>query len=105
MIFKQVVNTAKVGSSESDDHADYVGEFFVDYYLVKKMHNHRRQKICYGIGVEKYLIMDGDKKSLEFEEVEDISYDSDDTIKILKTLHENTVTPMSVLDILDDIMV
>jgi len=102
MIFKQVLNTAQVASAGEEEHFD---EFFLDYYLVKKMHNHRRQKICYGIGVEKYLINGSGKQSLEFEEVEDMSHDSDDVVNILKTLYENTVTPMSVLEVLDDIMV
>ena len=100
MIFKQTLNTAKISNSEIEDD----GEFFVDYYLVKNMYNHRRQKICYGVGIEKYLIIDGDKKSLEFEEVEDISHDSDDAVQILKTLYENTVTPMAIFDVLDDII-
>ena len=100
MVFKQTLNTAKINNSEIEAHD---GEFFVDYYLVKKMYNHRRQKICYGVGIEKYLIADGSKKPLEFEEVEDISHDSDDAVRILKILYENTVTPMTIFDILDDL--
>ena len=101
MIFKQKLNTAKVSISETETHGD---EFFVDYYLVKRMYNHRRQKICYGIGIEKYLILNGEKKSLELEEIEDVSHDSDEIVQILKVLHENTVTPMAIFDVLDDLI-
>ena len=102
MLFKQTLNTVKISNPECEQQEE---EFLVDYYLVKKMYNHRRQKICYGVGIEKYLIVDGGKKSLELEEVEDISHDSDDAVRILKILYENTVTPMAIFDVLDDIMI
>ena len=102
MVFKQTLNTAKVSNSETETHDD---EFFVDYYLVKRMYNHRRQKICYGIGIEKYLMLNGDKKSLDLEEIEDISHDSDEIVQILKVLYENTVTPMAIFDVLDDLII
>jgi hypothetical protein len=101
LIFKQVLNTAKIKVKAQDDSHD--NEFFIDYYLVKRMYNHRRQKICYGVGIEKYSMLGDSKQSLEQEEAENLSYDSDVIIQIIKKLYEGKVTPMTLLEVLDDI--
>ncbi|CRZ33398.1 hypothetical protein DFR55_11940 [Herbinix hemicellulosilytica] len=53
----------------------------------------------YGILIAKYL--DGSK---EVEEIEGISYSRDKVEAIAKILHRNTVTPISMVEIVDDLI-
>lgn len=53
----------------------------------------------YGISISKYL-----DNTVETEEVEGISYSREAVVSMIKTLYRNEVTPISMIEIVDDLV-
>ena len=68
-------------------------------YNITENRNSDTDEPYYGIQIAKYL--DGKK---EIEEIEGISYSKDKVEAIAKILYRNTVTPISMVEIVDDLI-
>jgi hypothetical protein len=53
----------------------------------------------YGISISRYL-----DNTVETEEVEGISYSREAVVSMIKTLYHNVVTPISMIEIVDDLV-
>ncbi len=71
----------------------------LDYYLTECCTEEDQSKAYYGIGINKHV--DGVTES---EEVLGISFSKDRVVAIINQLFRNTVTPISMIGILDDLI-
>ena len=71
----------------------------LDYYLTECYAEQDESQPYYGVGIDKYL-----EGEVETEEVLGISHSKDKVVAILKKLFQHTVTPLSMIEILDDLM-
>ena len=79
---------------------------FVEYYTLETEENDEsyNKKKPYGIEVVKKQIIDGSTYR-EIKRVESIGCDSAQVERLLDLLHRNTVTPITVGDVLEDLSV
>lgn len=71
----------------------------LEYSITEKVSMTDQKTPCYGIKVTKYL----DNVS-ESDEVAEISYSRDTVVSILKKLFQFEVTPISMVEIIDDLV-
>lgn len=71
----------------------------LDYSLTEKYSETDQTTPFYGIHIDKYL-----DDSVESEEITGISYSKDTVVSILKKLHQHTVTPISMVEIVDELV-
>ncbi len=70
----------------------------LEYYLTEKESEESNAKV-YGISITKKS-----DEGLESDVVENISYEKDQVLELLHTLSQNTVTPICLVETLDDLM-
>ncbi len=90
MIFMQFIGNVIIKDALDNN-------IILKYHILKKFYKHKRQKICYGICVEKYT---GDL--VEKETIENLTFDSEAAYEIANKLLVSTVTPMTLAEVLDD---
>lgn len=71
----------------------------LEYYLIENQKNEELDKALYGVKIAKRI---GDYT--ESEEVDAISYSKEFVKQILDKLMENEVTPISMIEIIDDLV-
>lgn len=71
----------------------------LDYYLTECCKEDEQSKAYYGIGINKHM-----NGATESEEVLGVSYSKDRVVTLIKRLFQNTVTPVSMVGILDDLI-
>ncbi len=71
----------------------------LDYSLTEKSSDSDQKLSCYGIQITKHL-----DNLIESEEIGGISYSKDTAVSILKKLCMHKVTPISMVEIVDDLV-
>ncbi len=97
MSYKQMVATADVDSLMGAER-----DLLLKYYLTKKVYSHKRQKITYGVGIGAFYKNGDDYVLAEYEEANGITHDPEVAMSIANILRSGAVTPVTLLDILDD---
>ncbi len=68
------------------------------YFITRKFYLHKNQKILYGIAIEQ----SSEGLPTERECVENLTFELNEAYEIIKIMSDNTVTPTTMLDVLDD---
>lgn len=89
---EQRLITTKVASNDLNE------ELTLKYYLTSKR-SVETDNMVYGISVTKQS-----PKGEESDVVENISYDEEQVLELVHIISENTVTPICLAEILDDLM-
>lgn len=80
-------------------------EFYLDYYILEKEIQIDGFSInTYGIEVAKRDKINDASTCLEYRKIYDVFCTERETIEVLEKLIRNTVTPVSVLDVLQDLI-
>ncbi len=68
------------------------------YFITRKFYLHKNQKILYGVAIE----LSSPGQPTERECVENLTFELNEAYEIIKVMSDNTVTPATMLDVLDD---
>ncbi len=94
MLSSQMIKSCNVITEEGK-------QIFLRYFITRKFYLHKTQKIMYGIAIEQTM----QNKPTEIETIENITYDLNIAYETIKLMSENMVTPVTMLDVLDDLCI
>ncbi len=81
-------------------------ETTLDYYLIReKIGEDYCDLIRYGVRVVKTVIESGGGKTVESKQINNIFYSEDDADNFLRLIMRNRVTPVSLMDVVEDYII
>ncbi|MDO5521179.1 MAG: DUF6514 family protein [bacterium] len=89
---EQKLITTKVAGNDDNK------ELMLEYYLTEK-ESEETKELIYGISVTKRC-----ENQVESDVVDNISYEKQQVLDLLHIISENTVTPICLAEVLDDLM-
>lgn len=88
---RKLITTKEAGSYNNEG-------LTLEYYLTSKK-SEETENMIYGV-----LVTKRNAQGIESEVVDNISYEEEQVLGLIDTLSENTVTPVCLVEILDDLM-
>lgn len=99
----KVVEVLKAREYSLDEITEYYYKIIENEVVIENMDNINRN-LVYGIEIDKILIKKNGNQTIDNEKVEIVSCNLDLVREICKILHENLVSPIHLVDVLEDNM-